>query len=135
MQWDASRHAGFSTGADTWLPLAPDCESVNVARQRGDPASLLSFYRRVIWYRKASPALLDGTYRPVDSPRDTFVYLREHGSQRLLVALNFGREARTVALPEGQRGSLVLSTLPDRVAPAGGEFALAADEGIVVQIA
>ena len=42
--------------------------------KRTIPSSLLSFYRRVIWYRKSSPALLEGAYRGLDSPPDTFVY-------------------------------------------------------------
>ncbi len=134
MQWDASRNAGFSAAADPWLPLAPDSAALNVAAQRDDPASLLSFYRRLIWYRKSSPALTEGRYRAVDSPPDTFVYLREDESQRLLIALNFGVEGRTIELSEGHRGSLVLSTLADRTVPGGSAFALAANQGIVVEI-
>ena len=103
MQWDGGPSAGFSRAADPWLPLAPDCATVNVAQQMTDPQSLLSFYRGVIWYRKTSPALLDGSYRALESPADTFVYAREHAHQRLLVALNFAGEARTIPLP-AERG-------------------------------
>jgi alpha-glucosidase len=108
MQWDGSTAAGFSTNADPWLPLAADWQTVNVAAQRDDPDSILSFYRRLIWFRRTSPALLEGTYRALESPPDTFVYLREHAEQRLLVALNFGGEAARVQLP--QPGRAVLST-------------------------
>ena len=45
MPWDASAHAGFST-ADPWLPLGGRWPTVNVAAQRDDPGSMLSFYRR-----------------------------------------------------------------------------------------
>src|SRR5262249_22311510 len=89
MQWDGTRGAGFSTANETWLPIGPDADVNNVARQANDPRSLLSFYRRLLWYRKQSPALRRGTYRPLDGPTDTFIYLREHAEQRLLVALNF----------------------------------------------
>jgi alpha-glucosidase len=134
MQWDQSPGAGFSRTADTWLPLGPDYERVNVAEQIDDPGSLLSFYRRVIWFRKSSPALLHGTYRALESPPDTFVYVREHASQRLLVALNFGSARQVIAPPKGRPGSLVLSTLHDRVATDGGSFEIGANEGIVVKI-
>jgi alpha-glucosidase len=134
MHWDHSPGAGFSRAADPWLPLAADHVRVNVAQQSGDPASLLSWYRRAIWHRKSSPALLEGAYRPLESPADTFVYLREHASQCLLVALNFGSERRAIALPTGRRGALVLSTVPDRDAAEGVSFEIAGNEGIIVAI-
>ncbi|MDX2170976.1 MAG: alpha-amylase family glycosyl hydrolase [Deltaproteobacteria bacterium] len=130
MQWDASPYAGFSS-APPWLPLAADAATVNVAAQIDDPRSLLSFYRRVIWWRKQSPALLDGALRVLDGPPDTFVYLREHDDQRLAVALNFAAEPRTVALPGA--GRTVLSTDPSRDS-SGDTFTLAAYEGVVVEL-
>jgi alpha-glucosidase len=134
MQWDDGPSAGFSRAADAWLPLAPDSPTVNVARQAGDPASLLSFYRQVIWYRKASPALLEGTYRALESPSDTFVYVREHARQRLLVALNFAGEARTIPLPADARGSVVLATAPEPRAGVAGSISLPATAGAVVEV-
>lgn len=134
MQWDASAGAGFSCVPDPWLPLAPDHEAVNVDRQRDDPASLFSFYRRVIWYRKASAALTQGAYRPLDSPPDTFVYLREHAGQRLLVALNFGGEPRAIELSRGGRGTVGLSTRPDRHGTVADRLTLAPVEGIAIEL-
>ena len=37
MQWDASEHAGFSTG-EPWLPVSPNCSDVNVETEKGRPA-------------------------------------------------------------------------------------------------
>jgi alpha-glucosidase len=52
MQWDATRHGGFTTGAP-WLPLV-DPAGRNVAAQRDDPDSLLSLYRDLLaWRREA----------------------------------------------------------------------------------
>ena len=46
MQWDASPNAGFAAaGVRTWLPVAADYVTRNVAAQSADPASFLSFYR------------------------------------------------------------------------------------------
>jgi len=132
MQWDASRHAGFSRAAEPWLPVAPTSAAVNVARQRGDPASLLAFYRRVIWYRKASPALAQGGYRALDGPPNTFVYLREHPAQRLLVALNFADQPCTVEAPAGR---VVLATHPARTGAVARALDLGPAEGVVVELA
>jgi alpha-glucosidase len=132
MQWDASPHAGFSR-ADAWLPIAADYEAVNAARQAADPTSLLSFYRAVIWYRKASPALTAGTYGALESAPDTFVYVREHAQQRLLIALNFSAEPRRIAVPCS--GAIVLATQPGRSGPVSSVVELGAAEGVVVELA
>jgi alpha-glucosidase len=130
MQWDSSTNAGFSR-ADPWLPLAADAATVNVAAQLDDPSSLLSFYRRVIWWRKRTPALLDGTLSVLDGPPDTFLYLRELGAQRLVVALNFAAESRHVTLPGS--GRVVVSTILSRDG-GGDSFELGAYEGLVVEL-
>src|SRR5688500_7530759 len=61
MQWDDGPNAGFAPpGATPWLPLAEDYRTVNVARQREDPKSLLTLYRRLIQLRRAEAALSVG---------------------------------------------------------------------------
>ena len=47
MQWSSKRNGGFTIATDAWLP-AGDCAVINVARQLGDPRSMLSLYRRMI---------------------------------------------------------------------------------------
>src|SRR5262249_1173823 len=121
----------FAT-ADPWLPLANDFDRVNVARQLDDPDSLLSFYRRVIWFRKQSSALLHGTYTPLDSSPDTFVYRRDHNVQRLLVALNFASETGRVSLPAS--GEVVLGTHARREPHVTREVELQPVEGVVITL-
>lgn len=97
MQWSGERNAGFTSG-EPWLPVDPSYAERNVARQDGDPASLLNWYRRLIWLRKEKPALRAGSYRAIDgTPRGAFVYLRELEGERIAVFLNF--TSRPVSLP------------------------------------
>ncbi len=136
MQWDAGPNAGFSERAP-WLPVAPDYQTVNVEAQQADPTSLLNLYKRLIWRRKASPALIEGRYRPLDGvPGSCFVYLREHESQRMLIALNFSAEEQDFSLAEaGQRGRLGLSTHLDREGAVDlAAFHLRAHEGCLVDL-
>ncbi len=135
MQWTPGLNAGFSA-PDTpklWLPLASDYQVVNVERQLADPTSILNLYRRLLAYRKATPALQWGSYQAVDGvPDDCYVYLRQAGDKRVLVALNFSNRDQRIAVA-GQ-GRVVLSTLMDRTGTLHlTDFVLRGDEGIVVE--
>src|SRR5262245_22314788 len=82
MQWEDAPGMGFTTG-DPWLPFGDP--RINVQDQDGDPASLLSLYRRLIRLRRRSSALRFGAYRPLDdTPADVFAYLRDADDERLL---------------------------------------------------
>ena len=90
MQWDASRNAGFTTGAP-WIAMAPGHRRISVASQETEPDSLLSHYRRMIALRNNLPSLRTGTFRRArqDAP-SVFAYFRGDGEDAVLVALNFG---------------------------------------------
>jgi alpha-glucosidase len=99
---------------------------------------MLSLHRRLVWYRKGSPALHGGDYRSLpDAPGGCYAYLRTAGDERLLVALNFTGETLEYQVGEADRGRLELST--DRSRATGGELSLrplrlGPDEGVVVRL-
>ncbi len=137
MQWSAAPNAGFSAPdtANLWLPLADDYDRVNVERQRADPGSMLNLYRRLLAYRKASPALQWGEYRALRAPDDCYVFLRQTDEQRVLVALNFSSQERRLTFP-APAGHVVVSTHLDREGAADLDtFVLRADEGVIVELA
>jgi alpha-glucosidase len=133
MQWDASPHAGFTSGAP-WLPLAEDYERVNVAAQRTDLDSILSLYRRAIALRRAEPALAVGSYAARGVRDGVLSYVRNAGERRFLTALNFGT-ARAEAASEVTRGEIVLAT---RRALEGtivdGPVLLDGGDGVVIRV-
>ena len=91
-------HGGFSTTAP-WLPIATEHLALAVDRQEDDPASLLNAYRAFLAFRRHHPALVEGevVHHPV---RDGVMRLeRRHDDERLLVALNFTDEPRTLPAP------------------------------------
>ncbi len=135
MQWDASPNAGFADpGVTPWLPVAPDYAAINVAAEQTDPKSMLSLTCRLIQIRRETPALHSGTYRAVDQvPPDCFVYMRQHGNQRRLIAINFSGEERMLSLPEFGKGRMILSTHLDREASADlASFHLRGHEGCII---
>jgi alpha-glucosidase len=85
MQW--TRNGGFS-GVAPWLPYGD--LAINAADQTKDASSMLSLYRRLIWFRRGSDALRFGDYAPVEGlPESVFAYTRTAGADRTLSVLNF----------------------------------------------
>jgi alpha-glucosidase len=137
MQWDDSPNAGFCPPAsEPWLPLADDYTPRNVAAQMADPRSMLALTRRLLALRRASPALSLGSYRTLEgAPDDCFVFLRETGDERYLIALSFAGDERTIPLPADARASLALSTHLDRDdEPLTAAITLRAHEGCVIRL-
>ena len=142
MQWDASPNAGFAAPdvKDLWLPLAANYMEVNVANQLRDPQSMLNFFRKLVAYRKGSSALLWGSYRSLnlDSPEaglNCFVYERQAGDQRLVVALNFSGQDQELSLAGLGTGIIVLSTGLDREDEVDlASFTLRANEGCIIAL-
>jgi alpha-glucosidase len=102
MQWDASPTGGFTTGVP-WLPPI-DPERRNVAAQRGDPASLLELYRRLLALRRE----LGGGFRLLPAEPGVLAFERDQH----VIAINTTEEERTAPL-----GELVLATHAGRGLP------------------
>jgi len=134
MQWDAGRNAGFSTGTP-WLPLAEDAAQNNVARERDDPASMLTLCRQLLALRRAEPALAVGGYQAVPASGDLLAYVRSHAGRRLLVVLNLGAHQQALEHSGLGAGRVLLATRPDRAGePIGDRIALSGDEGIIIEL-
>ncbi|MET4096771.1 alpha-glucosidase [Arthrobacter sp. UYCu712] len=132
VQWDASRNAGFTTGAP-WIAVNPNANHINAAAQVEEPDSVYSFYRRVIELRHAQRVISHGDFGML-LPDDEHVYaftrsLTEPGSDgsadrtELLVLGNFSGAECGVELGEESWGGadLVLGNYPsDGGAAAGG---------------
>jgi alpha-glucosidase len=143
MQWDASPNAGFASpeAKELWLPLASNYREANVASEMNDPRSFLNYFRKLLAYRKSSPALKWGSYRSLDpgsaeAQKNCFVFERQADDQRVLVALNFSAHDQTLSLPGFGKGAVVLSTNLDRQGEADlSAFSLRANEGCILVIA
>jgi alpha-glucosidase len=126
--------AGFTTG-DPWLPLVRDAESLCVEAQAGDPASTLSFTRRLLELHRSSETLAQGTQRFIDAPHGVLAFVREHAGERLLIALNFTSAPAAIDLDVG-RAAMILSTEPSRGAETeGARVTIGPDEGLILRLA
>ncbi|HEY3260973.1 MAG TPA: alpha-glucosidase [Pseudonocardiaceae bacterium] len=109
MQWDASKHAGFTTGTP-WLPVNPNHVEINAAAQLADPDSVFQHYRALIALRQAEPVVAEGDFTML-LPDDEHVYAftRRLGDVTLLVLGNFS-------------ASTVVADVPDAPGWAGAEL-------------
>ncbi len=123
LPWNAT--GGFTTG-DPWLPIDPAHLPLNAAAQAGDPASMLTLYRRLLTLRRATPALATGAIEDVRADGDVLTYLRTDGTDRYRIALNLGHEPAAIAL---EPGSVVLSTHADPTPQT-----LRPDEGLILKV-
>ncbi len=137
MQWNRSANAGFSAPeATTWLPIASDYQTYNVEVEQQDPHSMLALTHKLLKLRQSIPAFTIGAYASVDQGNDAcFIYLRQQGEQRYVIALNISAQKQTVKLPGLGTGTIALSTHLDKEGQLDlAEFQLRANEGSVVEL-
>lgn len=98
MQWSASQTAGRTTGPPGMGPVTTLFPPEDV--QDGDPASLLSYYRRAIRLRNENPELARGTDALVTGITDPEVaaVTRTWQGGRIVLVTNTAGEARTLDL-------------------------------------
>jgi alpha-glucosidase len=135
MPWTPEPGGGFTRpDVEPWLPMGPAGQGIDVATQRDDPRSMLSFTRALLAFRRSSPALLRGSYERHDTvPKRVFAFCRSEDPDRLFVALNLGGEPAEVEI--GEPGEVVLATGMDRAETvADGRLRLGGFEGVIVRL-
>lgn len=95
---------GFSSCAETWLPMPKEWAALTVNKQSADPDSTLSFFRRALELRKRRVEFDGDDVEWLDASGDAVIFRRPGG---LVCALNCG--AQPVPLPPGE---LVLASAP-----------------------
>jgi len=110
MQWDATPHAGFTTGIP-WLPVGWDYRTVNVSEQLKDPGSLLNVYRNMIRARRNHPSLREGNWEVIRrGRRGLLVYARTLGDEECVVMLNFTNQKKKCWMNREVTGTVIFST-------------------------
>ncbi len=112
VQWDATEHAGFTTGTP-WLDVNPDHVEVNAAAQVDDPDSVFAHHRRLVALRHEEPVVAHG---------DFTLLLREHEQVYAFLRRLDGRELLVVANLSGEGD--VVADVPDAAGWAASELVL-----------
>jgi oligo-1,6-glucosidase len=119
MQWDASEHAGFTTGTP-WLAVNPNHTEINARAARADPDSVFHHYRRLIELRHAEPAVALGDFTMLwAADPQVYAYTRRLDDVELLVVANLSGEPAAPDLSGWADADLVLTNCPpgDRLEP------------------
>jgi alpha-glucosidase len=97
MSWDATPDRGFTTGTP-WLPAS--APAMSYSAESADPTSVLSFTRRLSWFRSHHSALNAGDISIVAGPSDTCLcFTRRSSAEHLTITINLS--GQTVAIPRG----------------------------------
>jgi oligo-1,6-glucosidase len=99
IQWDDSKHAGFTSG-EPWLKVNPNYKEINAEQAIADPNSVFHFYRELIQLRKKNPIMVYGSYDLIlPDHEQIYAYIRKYEDQTMLVMLNFSKEQPIFELP------------------------------------
>ena len=114
MHWDASTHAGFTTG-EPWLAVNPNHVEINAADQVDDPESVFTHHQRLISLRHDEPTVVHGDFTMLlPEHEQLYVFTRAYAGTQLLVVANLSDDDGVVAdVPGGWAGAeLVLANGP-----------------------
>lgn len=92
MQWDASPNAGFTTGTP-WIGVNPNYKEINAQQEQSDDRSVLSYYKRLLRFRRENAIVRDGDFMPFWPEHDKILgYTRSLNGDTLYVLCNFTDE-------------------------------------------
>ncbi len=111
VQWDASPHAGFTTGIP-WIDVNPNHSWLNAEAQRHDEDSVLAFYTKVIALRHSNEIVRTGDYVPLIIDDDAvYAFVRSAESGSLLVVANLSDDEQQPSVdPDWFDSELILSS-------------------------
>lgn len=119
VQWDATGHAGFTTGTP-WMPLNPNYTEINAANARRDPRSVFAHFQRLIRLRHTDEVVQEGRFELLlPDHEQLWAFTRTLGDRVLLVVANCSSvpaELPSDGLPGLDGAELVLGTHDDATA-------------------
>ena len=123
MQWSSERHRGFTTAGEPARPLAPG--DAEVAAQRRDPESLLTWMELLIRRRRECPELGFGELTILDAGDPAVLAHRCAWADSTILAVHsFAEEPREVRIEVGDAEAVVDLFGTDELKAPGGRVAV-----------
>ena len=132
MQWDGTAKAGFTSGTP-WIGLPDGHERISAEAEQKDETSILSYYRRLIRFRKEEPVIAEGDVRFIlPDALGVIAYERTLGRDRIIVLCNYTAEPRDVPF---DGGAFVMGSYGNAPRTGQGRLLLRPYEGCVYRAA
>lgn len=101
----AEKNAGFSTAAETWLPIPEEHRLAAVSVQENDPGSVLNFTRRFLAWRKQHPVLVTGEIDFQSSDNNLLIFTRQAkdgaAGEAVIAGFNLGKTEKQLEKAPG----------------------------------
>ncbi|WP_040208986.1 alpha,alpha-phosphotrehalase [Neobacillus jeddahensis] len=139
VQWNASEHAGFTTGTP-WIKTAANFQEINAEKARQESDSIFYHYQKLIQLRKEMNIITDGDFQLIlDQDEEVFAFIRTNDSEKLLVMSNFYSKEKRFSLPahlnlDECKSKMVLSNYEDSSAQLRMQILLRPYESIVYHL-
>ena len=101
MPWVQDNLNGGFSDAKPWLPVAMEHLPRAATQQANDPDSTLAFYRAMIAFRAAHPALSKGDITVAHARDEMIALIRKHEGTRIVCAFNLSETEQSFTLPDG----------------------------------
>jgi len=136
MQWNLTKHAGFTTG-EPWIKVNPNYrERISVEIQEKDTFSVLNYFKQIVKIRKENLALIYGDYEVLDTTNEqVYTYTRTLENDCFLILLNFSVSQASLSISKDYNtAELVISNSTIIENNKRKEFILKPSQAIVYKL-
>ena len=112
MSWTAEPGKAGFTGGKPFRPLSKNAATHNVAAERQDPNSILTFYKAMLRLRNTLPSIARGSYEAPLAAGQIMGYQRKLGKEHTLVLINYGLASIIADVPGLPGGATLASVYP-----------------------
>jgi oligo-1,6-glucosidase len=100
VQWDDSRHAGFTLGTP-WIKVNPNYRQINAKQALSDPDSIFHYYKKLIQLRKQEEIVVYGDFQLIyGDSEEIFAYTRTLNMEKWVIICSFSNEHVLFTFPE-----------------------------------
>ncbi|OYU42899.1 MAG: alpha-amylase, partial [Burkholderiales bacterium PBB4] len=116
MSWNASAHAGFTSGTP-FRAVAPNAKHQNATAQLASAGSIHAFYKRMLTLRNTYPSLARGSYVAPFVQGKAMGFQRSLEGETSLVVINYATPPARVRVPSLPSGAQLSAADGRRSAP------------------
>ena len=99
-QWDSTQNAGFSRANYLWKGINENFAKINAKCEMNDPSSVLTYYAKIIRFRKSSDCLQKGDFKLYSAgEKNIIAFSRNYQDTSLFVVCSFDSHEINYTIP------------------------------------